>query len=106
MPNASFQPRVALPITCANTGATRRAPITTIGAIKFRQTPKSELDRWSIHDDSLQGLFIYRSDPKFYDTNLTPAVAPRFHTSSHFLAVTLPKENASRNSFGSGIWSC
>lgn len=42
---------------------------------------------------------------KFYGANLTPAVAPRLHTSSQFLAGTRSKENASRNSFGSGIWS-
>ena len=54
---------------------------------------------------NLEGLFINRPDTKYYDTNLTPAVAPRLHTNSQFFAGTRSKENASRNSFGSGIWS-
>jgi hypothetical protein len=54
---------------------------------------------------NLEGLFINRPHTKYYDTNLTPAVAPRLHTNSQFFAGTRSKENASRNSFGSGIWS-
>ena len=54
---------------------------------------------------NLEGTFYHWADTIFFDTNLAPAVAPRLQTNSQFLAGTRFKEYASRNSFGSGIWS-